>query len=188
MEKFHDIAYGTPMAWVFDGKKEILIDENGDVLNKYITKFVYHSKEEGLELIMDQILSNLFIIWERYSKVNRDELLKKYERKPTIEEKLTHDFKRKAPLEAYFDEYKKKVLSEWYFTEEDIEKKHFVDKDITLKKDAFEHLDNLILKLPSLVHKQTSELISKTPAVSLDHITIDEYGIEYTSAFFPVKP
>lgn len=46
MEKFHDIAYGTPMAWVFDGKKEILIDENGDVLNKYITKFVYHSKEE----------------------------------------------------------------------------------------------------------------------------------------------
>lgn len=102
-------------------------------------------KEEGLELIMDQILSNLFIIWERYSKVNRDELLKKYERKPTIEEKLTHDFKRKAPLEAYFDEYKKKVLSEWYFTEEDIEKKHFVDKDITLKKDAFEHLDNLIL-------------------------------------------
>lgn len=46
MEKFHEVAYGTPMVWVFDGKKEILLDENGDVLNKYITKFVYHSKEE----------------------------------------------------------------------------------------------------------------------------------------------
>ena len=46
MDKFHNIGYGTPMVWVFDAKKEVLVDENGDILNKYITKFVYHSKEE----------------------------------------------------------------------------------------------------------------------------------------------
>lgn len=46
MYRFEQIGYGTPMAWVFDANKQILIDENGDILNKYITKFVYHSKEE----------------------------------------------------------------------------------------------------------------------------------------------
>ena len=108
-------------------------------------ELTFEEKKDGLEVIKSEILGNLFDIWEQYSKVERDSLVKKYGRKPSIEEDLTHDFKRKSPLVAYYEKYKKKVLSEWYFTEEDIEKKHFVDKDVTSKEDAFSHLDSLIL-------------------------------------------
>lgn len=104
-----------------------------------------NEKKEGLELIKSEILDNLFDIWEKYSKVKRDELAKKYGRKPSLAEDLTHDFKRKSPLVSCHEEYKKKVLSEWYFTEDDIDKKHYVDQDAITKEDAFSHLDSLIL-------------------------------------------
>ena len=104
-----------------------------------------NEKKEGLELIKSEILDNLFDIWEKYSKVKRDELAKKYRRKPNLDEDLTHDFKRKSPLVLCHEEYKKKVLSEWYFTEDDIDKKHYVDQDVITKEDAFSHLDSLIL-------------------------------------------
>ena len=108
-------------------------------------KLTTKEKKEGLEVIKSEILGNLLDIWEQYSKVKRDSLAKKYGRKPSIEEDLTHDFKRKSPLVAYYEKYKKNVLNGWYFTEEDIDKKHFVDKDATSKEDAFSHLDSLIL-------------------------------------------
>lgn len=72
-------------------------------------------------------------------------MAKKYGRKPSLDEDLTYDFKRKSPLVTCHEEYKKKVLSEWYFTEDDIDKKHYVDQDVITKEDAFSHLDSLIL-------------------------------------------
>lgn len=108
-------------------------------------ELTFEEKKDGLEVIKSEILGNLFDIWEQYSKVERDSLVKKYGRKPSIEEDLTHDFKRKSPLVAYYEKYKKNVLNGWYFTEEDIDKKHFIDKDVTSKEEAFSHLDSLIL-------------------------------------------
>lgn len=111
------------------GKKQLTIEE----------------KKEGLDIIKGLIGNNLFNIWEKYSKVSRDKLYEKYGKRPNIEDDLTHDFKRSAPLLSYYDEYKNNILKEWYFTLEEIEKKHFVDKDIVSSKDAFSHLDSLIL-------------------------------------------
>lgn len=108
-------------------------------------KLTTKEKKEGLEVIKSEILGNLLDIWEQYSKVKRDSLVKKYGRKPSIEEDLTHDFKRESPLVAYYEKYKKNVLNGWYFTEEDIDRKHFFDKDATSKEEAFSHLDSLIL-------------------------------------------
>lgn len=108
-------------------------------------KLTTKEKKDGLEVIKSEILGNLFDIWQQYSKVKRDSLVKKYGRKPSIEEDLTHDFKRKSSLVAYYKKYKKDVLNGWYFTEEDIDKKHFIDKDVTSKEEAFSHLDSLIL-------------------------------------------
>ncbi len=111
------------------GKKQLTIEE----------------KKEGLDIIKGLIGNNLFNIWEKYSKVSRDKLYEKYGKRPNIEDDLTHDFKRSAPLLSYYGEYINNILKEWYFTLEEIEKKHFVDKDIVSSKDAFSHLDSLIL-------------------------------------------
>ena len=108
-------------------------------------KLTTKEKKDGLEVIKSELLGNLFDIWQQYSKVKRDSLVKKYGRKPSIEEDLTHDFKRESSLVAYYEKYRKDVLKGWYFTEEDIDKKHFIDKDVTSKEEAFSHLDSLIL-------------------------------------------
>ena len=65
------------------------------------------------------------------------------------------DYKRKSPLIKCFEEYMNKVLSEWKFSLEDIEEKHFVDKNIVEQSKAFEHLDNLNL------NKNNAFLLSK---------------------------
>ena len=102
-------------------------------------------KKEALDILKGEIGKNIISIWEDYSFVNRDILKKKYGRSPSIEEDLTLDYKRKAPLEAYFDKYVEKVLGEWHFNEEEIENKHFKDDSIVEQKDAFKHLDNIKL-------------------------------------------
>lgn len=102
-------------------------------------------KKEALDILKGEIGKNIISIWEDYSLVNRDILKKKYGRSPSIEEDLTLDYKRKAPLEAYFDKYVEKVLGEWHFNEEEIENKHFKDDSIVEQKDAFKHLDNIKL-------------------------------------------
>lgn len=108
-------------------------------------KLTTKEKKDGLEVIKSEILGNLLEIWQQYSNVKRDSLVKKYGRRPSIEEDLTHDFKRKSPLVAYYEKYKKDVLNGWYFTEDDINKKHFIDKDVASKEEVFSHLDSLIL-------------------------------------------
>ena len=80
----------------------------------------FEEKRLGLNIIMDRIGDLLLDILNEYSKVKRDEI----------------------PVD-YWENYKKYVLSEWYFTEEDVNRKHFIDKNIIEQKDVFEHLNNL---------------------------------------------
>lgn len=44
--RFTGSDYGTPLAWAFDGSKQVLLDRGGSPINKYLTKFSYKSKEE----------------------------------------------------------------------------------------------------------------------------------------------
>lgn len=85
-------------------------------------KLTNEEKIEALDILKGQIGKGLFKIWEKYSIENRENI----------------DLN-------YWDRYKKKVLSEWKFNEEDIERKHFVDKDKVDTKDVFDHLDKLKL-------------------------------------------
>ena len=84
-------------------------------------------------------------IWEKNSSIKRDELAKKYSKKLSVEDYFVPDYKKTSPLSAYWDEYKAIALKEWKFTEEDIEKKHFVDKTKVEQEEAFKHLDDLNL-------------------------------------------
>lgn len=121
--------------------------------NKQLTK---EEKNSGLDLLKGQIGYELmFNIWKENSSVKRDELAKKYSKKLTAQDYFVPDYKRPSPLCSYWDKYIKKALKEWKFTEEDIEKKHFVDKDVVAQKDAFEHLDNINL------NKNNAFLLSK---------------------------
>ena len=108
-------------------------------------KLSAEDKKNALDILKGEIGKNIMEIWDEYSNQKRDDISKKYGRVPNTEEDLTHDFNKKAPLEAYYEEYKKRVLGEWHFTEDDIEKKHFVDETITSKEDAFDHLNKLKL-------------------------------------------
>lgn len=108
-------------------------------------KLTIEEKKEGLDIIKGAIGNNLFNIWEKYCKVSKDELYKKYGKKPNIEDDLTHDFKKESNIKSYFDKYMNDVLKEWYFTLEEIDNKHFADKDKVESKDAFSHLDSLRL-------------------------------------------
>ena len=83
------------------------------------------------------------------------ELEEKYGKTLTAEDYFVPDYKRKSPLIKCFEEYMNKVLSEWKFSLEDIEEKHFVDKNIVEQSKAFEHLDNLNL------NKNNAFLLSK---------------------------
>ena len=108
-------------------------------------KLSKEDKKEALDILKGEIGKELLDIWYEYNFINRDSLYKKYGRVPNMEEDLTHDFYRKAPLEAYYEEYEKKVLSEWHFTKEELEAKHFVDKSIVSKEEAFDHLSKIKL-------------------------------------------
>lgn len=102
-------------------------------------------KIEGLDLLKGEIGKLLFEIWEENSYVKRVDLAKKYSKKLTAEDYFVPDYKSPSPLRPYWDKYIKKALKEWKFTEEDIKKKHFVDKTKVEQEDAFKHLDNLNL-------------------------------------------
>ena len=121
--------------------------------NKLLSK---EEKNEGLDLLKGQIGYELmFNIWKEHSAVKRDVLAKMYSKKLTAQDYFVPDYKRPSPLRSYWDKYIKKALKEWKFTEEDIEKKHFVDKDVVEQKDVLKHLDNLNL------NKNNAFLLSK---------------------------
>lgn len=120
-----------------------------------INTLTKEEKNEGLDLIKGQIGRLLFDIWNEYSNVSRKELEEKYKTKLSAKEYFTPDYKRKSPLIKCFEEYMDKVLSEWKFSLEQIEEKHFVDKNIVKQSKAFEHLDNLDL------NKDNAFLLSK---------------------------
>ena len=83
-------------------------------------KLTHEEKEESIQELRDQLATLLYEILEEHCAVRRKDIPK-----------------------DYWEKYKKHVLSEWYFNEDDINKKHFVDKTITEQKDAFEHLNHL---------------------------------------------
>ena len=120
-----------------------------------INTLTKEEKNEGLDLIKGQIGGLLFDIWDKYSNVSREKLEEKYGKTLTAEDYFVPDYKRKSPLIKCFEEYMNKVLSEWKFSLEDIEEKHFVDKNIVEQSKAFEHLDNLNL------NKNNAFLLSK---------------------------
>lgn len=142
------------------GKKKrrvtIRLEEPIDFCKMYdINTLTKEDKIEGLDLIKGRIGKLLFDIWDKYSKVSRKELEEKYGKTLTAEDYFVPDYKRKSPLIKCFEEYMNKVLSEWKFSLEDIEEKHFVDKNIVEQSKAFEHLDNLNL------NKNNAFLLSK---------------------------
>lgn len=119
------------------------IDYNAIYGNKTLSM---EEKIDGLDLLKGQIGNELITyIWEKYSYVKRDDIAEKYAKELTAEDYFIPDYKKSSPLSLYWNEYKQKALSEWKFTEEDIEKKHFVDKTKVEQKDAFKHLDDLNL-------------------------------------------
>lgn len=85
-------------------------------------KLTHEEKKEGIQELRNQLATLLYEILEEHCAVRRKDIPK-----------------------DYWEKYKKHVLSEWYFNEDDINKKHFVDKTITEQKDAFEHLNHLQL-------------------------------------------
>ena len=139
-------------------KTKKLIDsfESSELISKldYYKRIVIGNKEL-LDLIKGQIGGLLFDIWDKYSNVSREKLEEKYGKTLTAEDYFVPDYKRKSPLIKCFEEYMNKVLSEWKFSLEDIEEKHFVDKNIVEQSKAFEHLDNLNL------NKNNAFLLSK---------------------------
>lgn len=112
-------------------------------------------KIEGLDILKGEIGKELFDIWKENSVVKRDYLAEKYSQKLTAEDYFVPDYKRPSPLRLYWDKYIEKALKEWKFTEEDIKRKHFVDKTIVEQEDAFKHLDDLDL------NSQNAFLLSK---------------------------
>ncbi len=127
-------------------KASIRLGEIIDYKQKYGDRIL--SKEEkceGLDMIKGEIGKALFNIWEENSFVKRYDLAKKYSTKFTAADYFIPDYKRPSPLRAYWDEYIKRALKEWKFTEQDIEKKHFVDKTKVEQEDVFKHLDDLNL-------------------------------------------
>ena len=121
------VAYEQPVD--FDMKDNDIYIKFGDPIDfcKYFNKkpkekmvLTFDEKRLGLDIVRDRIGNLLLDILNKYSKVKRKDIPK-----------------------DYWQNYKKHVLSEWYFNEEDIEKKHFVDKTIVEQEDAFEHLNNL---------------------------------------------
>lgn len=105
----------------------------------------HEEKISALAILKSKIADGILDIWDKHSFCKRDDLAKQYEVKPRAEDYFIPDYKKESPLCEYWKNYKKKVLSEWKFSEKDIEEKHFVDKNIVDQKDAFEHLDNLKL-------------------------------------------
>ncbi len=133
-------TFGKRKACIRFGKP---IDYMAIYGNKTLTM---EEKIEGLDLLKGQIGYELVAnIWEKNSSIKRDELAKKYSKKLSVEDYFVPDYKKTSPLSAYWDEYKAIALKEWKFTEEDIEKKHFVDKTKVEQEEAFKHLDDLNL-------------------------------------------
>lgn len=121
------IAFEQPVDFNMDDKnvyikfgKPIDFSEYFGVKKGEKRILTFEEKKRGLEILMDSIASLLFDIIDEFSKVKRDDI-----------------------PEDYWEKYKEHVLSEWCFNEEDINKKHFVDKSIVEQKEVFEHLNNL---------------------------------------------
>ena len=105
----------------------------GTTDNAKIRKNLTHEeKKEGIEELRDQLATLLYEILEEYCAEKRSNI-----------------------PDDYWGKYKKHVLSEWYFNEEDINKKHFIDKSVAEQKDVFEHLNNLS------VNKNNAFLLNK---------------------------
>lgn len=135
----NDRVFGKRKACVKFGE---LIDYRKIYGNKILSK---EEKIEGLDLLKGQIGKLLFDIWEEHSYTRRDDLARKYEKILTPSDYFTPDYKMPSPLHSYWDEYIKRALKEWKFTEKDIEEKHFVDKTKVEQEEAFKHLDCLNL-------------------------------------------
>lgn len=86
----------------------------------------HEEKKEAIENLRSDIATLLYDIFSEYCNEKRDDL-----------------------PEGYFEKYKEKVLSEWYFNEDDISKKHFVDKSVVEQEDAFKHLKDIDLSKSS---------------------------------------
>lgn len=134
------IKFGEPIDYseIFCEKDKV----TGKRIKRNLSK---DEKIKGLEILKQEIAKNLLEIIDKYSFIKRSDLEEKYKIKYTPKDYFTPDYKMKSSVEPYWDEYKKRVLSEWSFDEEDISKKHFVDKNITPKEEAFAHLDELNL-------------------------------------------
>ena len=113
--------------------------------NRQLTR---EEKIEALDLLKGSIGKSLLEIWEEYSNISRDEIVKNYApellKYPSPEESF--EFRRPNKygiLHKYWDEYLKRILSEWNFTLEDLEEKRFKGNDSLSNEEAFNHLYTL---------------------------------------------
>lgn len=124
------IRYGTPIDYI-----KIYGDK----------KLSHEEKIEGLDILKGQIGKGIIDVWEQYCYTHRDDLVQKYVPNlynyPTPEEAFSFKKPEKyGPLHKYWDEYLEKILSEWEFTLEDLERKRFKDKTNVAQEEAFNHL------------------------------------------------
>lgn len=120
------IAFEQPVD--FDMKDKHIYIKTGNPIDfcEYFSKqkddepLSFSEKKMGLNIIMDRIGNLLLDILDKYAVVKRNDIPK-----------------------DYWENYKKHVLSEWKFTEDDINEKHFVDNTKAEQKNVFNHLNTL---------------------------------------------
>ncbi len=120
------IAFEQPVD--FDMKDKDIYIKIGNPIDfcEYFSKqkddepLSFSEKKIGLNIIMDKIGNLLLDILDEYAVVKRSDIPK-----------------------DYWENYKKHVLSEWKFNEDDINEKHFVDKTKVEQKEVFDHLNKL---------------------------------------------
>ena len=128
--KISVIKYSTPIDYrAIYGKKELTREE----------------KIEALDILKGLIGKSLFQIWDEYSLINRDDLVKQYAPELLQYPSSEEAFEFKAPnkygvLHKYWDEYLQTILSEWNFTLEDLEDKRFKANDAITNDEVFNHL------------------------------------------------
>ncbi len=109
------IKFGKPIDYL--EKYHMVNGANNSKVKRTLT---HEEKKESIEELRGQLATLLYEIIEKYCSEKRSDI--------------------KAD---YWEKYKKHVLSEWYFAEDDINKRHFVDKSIVEQENAFEHLNYL---------------------------------------------
>lgn len=141
-------AIVVPMAFDMIDHKTAVIKyskpiDYSDIYGK--RKLTCEEKIEALDILKGMIGKCLFDIWDEYSFTNRDDLVKACSKQqakyPTPEEAF--DFKpnnKYGVLHQYWEDYLKKILSEWKFTLEDLEKKRFKVNDSIEQDEVFSHL------------------------------------------------